>query len=58
MGKLSLLWIALGLVILVLGSSAYMDILAKKPIPEPVTMLFFGTCLVGFAKLIFSMKKQ
>lgn len=58
MGKLSLLWIVLGLVILVLGSSPYMDILAKKPIPEPVTMLFLGICLVGLARSMFSKEKR
>ncbi len=53
MNKLSILWIALGLLILILGSSAGIALFAKKPIPESAAMIFFGICLIGFAKLRF-----
>ena len=58
MNKLSILWIALGLLILILGSGAGMALLAQKTIPDSVAMIFFGICLIGFAKLRFIKVKQ
>ena len=58
MGKLSLVWIVLGLIIFALGSHAYMGLIVKKPISEPVTMFLFGICLVSFARLMIGMRKK
>ena len=58
MGKLSLHLIALGLLILVLGSFPYTDLLAKKSLSDPAAMLFFGICLIGVGKLGSGKKKR
>ncbi|TKB28246.1 hypothetical protein FCL47_01760 [Desulfopila sp. IMCC35006] len=58
MNKVSILWIALGLLILILGSSAGLALVAKKLIPESAAMILFGMCLIGFAKLRFVKVKQ
>ena len=57
MGKLSLVWIIPGLIILAQGSYAYMDFVVNKPISEPFAMLLFGSCLVSFARLRISKGK-
>ena len=52
MGKLSVVWIVLGLIIFALVSYAYMGLIVKKPISESVAMFHFGICLVSFARLM------
>lgn len=52
MGKLSVVWIVLGLIIFALVSYADMGLIVKKPISEPVAMFLFGICLVSFARLM------
>lgn len=56
MGRLSAVWIVPGVIIIALGSYTYMDLIVKS-IPEPVAMLFFGTCLVSFARLMIGREK-
>jgi len=57
MGRLSAVWIVSGLIIIAFGSYAYLGLIVKKPIPEPVAMFFFGTCLVSFARLMIGREK-
>lgn len=58
MGKLSLRLIALGLLILALGSFPYADFLAKNTLSDPAAMLCFGICLIGVGKFGSGKKKR
>jgi hypothetical protein len=49
MGNLSVRLIAPGVLILTLGSCVVMDLVAKKTISGPVTMLLFGICSINIS---------
>ena len=58
MGKLSLGLIALGLLILALGSCTYMGLAVQSTISDPVIMFFIGICLISVGNLGSKKKKK
>jgi hypothetical protein len=57
-GKLIVRLIALGLLILALGSVAYMNLIDTKTMSDSVAMFFLGICLLSIGSINFGKKKQ